>query len=220
MCCFVALAGAAAAQQTEAQPAKPLPPAPTLQSNELDVAIGGGTLWSFKNTTASVGFLPPAEKGGTYPSATIQYLWKPHLGINAEGAFRYHQGIYNEFQPYRPLFFDLNGLYTTQVGRKSAGDVMAGAGVESLIFYNEFGNCPSGCFSHVNSNHFLLHFGGGVRYYFFRDFFVRPEAHWYYIHNNYEFHSDNVFRIGASVGYTLGRHYRPLPPKPLPPPEQ
>jgi hypothetical protein len=43
-----------------------------------------------------------------------------------------------------------------------------------------------------------------VRYYFLGNFFVRPEANWYYIRNNFEFHSDNVFRAGASVGYTFG----------------
>jgi hypothetical protein len=35
---------------------------------------------------------------------------------------------------------------------------------------------------------------------------VRPEAHLYRIVNNTNtFHSDNVLRVGASVGYTFGR---------------
>jgi len=33
---------------------------------------------------------------------------------------------------------------------------------------------------------------------------VRPEAHYYFIPNNYQFHSDHVFRIGGSIGYTFG----------------
>jgi hypothetical protein len=37
-----------------------------------------------------------------------------------------------------------------------------------------------------------------------RTFFVRPEAHYYFIPNNFEFHSDHVFRIGASIGRTFG----------------
>ena len=31
------------------------------------------------------------------------------------------------------------------------------------------------------------HFGGGIRYYIYGHFFVRPEAHLYMIHNNQEF---------------------------------
>jgi hypothetical protein len=184
---------------------------------ELDLAVSGSTLWSFKNPTASVGFLPPPAKGGTYPGASFQYFWTKHLGISGEGAFRYHKAFYNNFQPYRPLFFDLNGVYTAPVGRKTVADGMAGVGLESLIFYNEFASCSSGCFSHVNSNHFMLHFGGGVRYYFWHNVFVRPEAHWYFIPNNFEFYSRNVFRAGASVGYTFGSRSQTPPAKQSPP---
>jgi hypothetical protein len=56
----------------------------------------------------------------------------------------------------------------------------------------------------VSSTHLLGHVAGGVRYYFWRHFFVRPEAHYYFVINNFEFHSDNVFRLGASIGYTIG----------------
>jgi hypothetical protein len=51
-----------------------------------------------------------------------------------------------------------------------------------------------------------VHAGFDVRYYAFRNLFVRPEVHYYYIHNNYEFHSDHVLRLGASIGYTFGGH--------------
>ena len=46
--------------------------------------------------------------------------------------------------------------------------------------------------------------GAGVRYYVWHHFFVRPEVHYYHIQNNVEFNSDNVFRVGASIGYTIG----------------
>ena len=49
-----------------------------------------------------------------------------------------------------------------------------------------------------------FHFGVGIRYYFWRNVFARPEAHYYIIPNNVEFHSDNVFRVGASIGHTFG----------------
>ena len=186
-CAFIGLSGFACAQQ-------------------IDFAAGGNTLWSFKPTTASVGFLPPPEKGGTYPSVSVLYMLKKRIGVNAEGTFRYHEGFYNAFQPYRPILYDVNAVYAAPLARKTTGDFMAGVGLESLLFYNAAQVCgipTGGCRAFINSNHLLLHFGVGVRYYLWRKVFIRPEAHWYVIRNNFEFHSDNVFRVGASVGYTF-----------------
>jgi hypothetical protein len=189
----------------------------------VDIAVGGSTIWSPKNPTASVGFLPPAEKGGVYPSVSAEYILPNHFGFLAEGAFRYKQGNYNDFQPYRAIFYDLNGVYTSRLARKTRGDFMAGIGAESLLFYDQTNACnipTGGCSTTLNSNHFLLHAGVGVKYDFWRNFFVRPEAHWNYILNNHEFHSNNVFRVGVSVGYTFGQH-KPAPataPAPQPPP--
>jgi len=84
---------------------------------------------------------------------------------------------------------------------------MAGVGGESILFYNRYATCSSnyfsGCSTQASSNHLLIHIGGGVRYYFWRSFFVRPEAHLYLIHNNIQFNSDYVGRMGVSIGYTL-----------------
>ncbi len=178
------------------------------QETQVDVAGGGNILWSPQNNTASEAFLPPAEKGGVYPSGFFQYLNKKDRGINVEGAFRYHQGLYNNFQYYRPILIDVNGVYSHRLAAKTHGDLMAGAGIESLLFYG-IRSCPlstGGCSANINSNHFLFHAGFGVRYYAWRNMFVRPEAHYYFIVNNHEFHSDNVFRVGVSVGWTFGHH--------------
>jgi hypothetical protein len=174
---------------------------------QIDIAVGGSTLYSFKLISASEAFQPPPEKGGTYPTISAQVLLTDRLGVNAELAFRYHQGLYNGFQNYRPVIYDFNAVYAPRLSRKMTADVMAGVGGERLIFYNSFSGCPvasSGCIAYLSSNHFLGHLGVGVRYRFWRHFFVRPEAHYYLINNNFEFHSDNLFRIGASIGYTLG----------------
>lgn len=196
------------------------------QAQQIDVAGSGSTLWSSKNPTAQQGFLPPAEKGGTYPGANIQYMWSDRQGILFEGSFRYHREYYDGYQGFRPMFFDLNGVYSRVLPRKITLDAMAGPGMESLIFYNDYygcGNGSAGCSTHLNANHFMLHAGFGLRYYFFRNYFVRPEAHYNYIFNNYEFHSNNVFRIGASVGYTFGKRAdrpakarKPAPAQPAP----
>jgi hypothetical protein len=177
------------------------------RAQHVDFAVGGSTLWSPENKTALTGFIPPPEKGGVYPQASLQLISPSHFGINVEGAFRYHKTFYNDYQPYRPIFYDLNGVFAPRLGKKFSGDFMAGVGGETVLFYTQLNPCTAlanGCLSYVNSNHFLVHLGGDVRYYMYHNFFVRPEAHWNFIPNNFEFHSRNVFRVGASVGYTFG----------------
>lgn len=174
-------------------------------AQQTDFAIGGNTLWSSQNTTAQLGFLPPAEKGGMYPSVSLQYVSARHRGLNAELAFRDKKAVYNSFQPYRPFLYDVNAVYAPTFDKKTSGDFMAGIGGQTVLFYNEFARCPiNGCQIHVNSTHFLVHAGAGVKYYFWRNFFARPEAHWYYVVNNVQFHSNNVFRVGVSIGHTFG----------------
>lgn len=178
------------------------------QETQVDIAGGGSTLWSSKSNNASEAFLPPSQRGGTYTSLFFQYLNAKDLGINIEGAFRYHKGLYNNFQFYRPILIDANGVYSHRLAAKTHGDIMAGPGIQTLLFYG-VGSCPlsaGGCSANLNSYHFLLHAGFGIRYYAWRNLFVRPEVHYYFIPNNHEFHSDNVFRLGASVGYTFGHH--------------
>jgi opacity protein-like surface antigen len=187
VCAFLALSALAHAQQ-------------------VDLAVGAGILISTKNTSASQSYLAPPEKGGIYPSVSLTRIRKGRLGYNAELAFRYKEGIYNNFQQFRPFLYDFNAVFAPRLGKRTIGELMAGAGGQSVLFYNPYGNCPyaSGCSTHLNSTHFLMHVGGGVQYRVWRNFFVRPEAHYYRIVNNTdEFHSDNVLRVGASIGYTF-----------------
>ena len=178
---------------------------PFAPAQQIDFAVGGSTLWSTKPLTASQAFLPPAEKGGVYAGASLQYITERRLGINVEGAFRAKQGLYNGYQYYRPALYDVNAVYAHRMAPKIRADFMAGAGGETLLFYQQTNcNYGGGCRTYINNTHFLVHAGVGVRYYFWKTFFVRPEAHYYYIPNNFEFHSDHVFRIGASIGHTFG----------------
>ena len=175
---------------------------------QVDIAVGGGTLFSAKSSSASLAFPPPPERGGLYPSASFQLMLKEHLGVNVEGAFRYRQAFYNGYQAYRPILYDVNAVYSKPVSDRMRLDLMAGGGGQSVLFYNQYGTCSpaysGNCRISTNSNHFLVHVGGDLRYYFWRNFFARPEAHYYYILNNTEFHSKNVLRLGASIGYTFG----------------
>jgi hypothetical protein len=163
------------------------------RAQEIDIMAGGGTLFSSKSTSSSQAYIPPPEKGGTYPSVGAEAIFKNHFGLNAEVAFRYHEAFYNGYQHFRP-------------GPRTSVDFMTGFGLENLSFYNQFVNCNGLCPTFISSHHFLLHAGAGVRYYFWRHFFVRPEAHYYYIVGNIDqFHSGNILRLGASIGYSFGR---------------
>ena len=173
-------------------------------AQQIDFAVGANTLWSPRPHTASQAFLPPAESGGIYPNVSLQYLGEKRFGLNVEGSFRAKEGLYNGYQYFRPILYDVNGVYAQRLAPKIRADVMAGVGGETLLFYGQK-TCKysGGCRTYVNDNHFLVHFGVGVRYYVWKTFFVRPEAHYYLIPNNFEFHSDHVFRVGVSLGHTF-----------------
>ncbi|HEY6766140.1 MAG TPA: hypothetical protein VI386_15390 [Candidatus Sulfotelmatobacter sp.] len=178
----------------------------TVHAQQVDIAIGATTTVSSKNTTASQAFVAPPEKGGMYPSISADVIFHKNFGVNAEFAVRAKQGLYNGYQDFRPIFSDINAIYAPRLNKKFTAELMAGAGVETILFYSHFGFCnPSyaSCTTYITSNHFMGHVGGGVRYYFWHRFFVRPEAHLYLIPNNTEFHSNYVGRVGASLGYSF-----------------
>ena len=186
-------------------------------AQELSIAASGSTLFSTNSYSSSAAYPQPPEKGGVYPGANVEYILKNHLGLNAEFSYRYHETFYDGFQRYRPVFTDVNGVFAPHTGPKTVADFMAGIGLENVNFYNQFGSCSEICSTFVSGHHFMFHGGAGVRYYFWRSFFARPEAHYYYIVGNTdEFHSGNVLRLGASIGYTFGRKSAPRKQKPQP----
>jgi hypothetical protein len=177
-------------------------------AQQIDVAVGASTLYSSATNSAAQGYIPPAEKGGLYPTFTGDVLFKKNnrLGVNLEIAIRAKQGLYNGYQDFRPVFTDANALYVIPTSKRTKAELMAGVGLETVIFYNHFGICNSAylsCTTYVNANHFMAHIGGGVRYYFWRRFFLRPEIHLYVIPNNSQFNSDYVGRAAATIGYSF-----------------
>jgi hypothetical protein len=178
------------------------------QVAQIDVAAGGSSMFSQKSNSSSEAFILPPLKGGVYPAFTLDVRFKNRFGINAEGVFRYHHTFYDGYQEYRPIFYDINGTYASRVNKKMSADFLGGVGGESLLFYNVFGSCISStCGDHLSTNHFMLHAGFDVRYYFWqkRHWFVRPEAHFYRLIDNSQFSSSNILRLGASIGYSFPR---------------
>jgi len=174
---------------------------------QVDIAVGGGTTVAFKNATSSEAFLPPQQKGGVFPAVSVNVLLRKRYGLNVETSWRDKKASYNGYESYRPIFTDVNALFQPQIRKKIGLDLTAGIGVDSNRFYVPGLTCgPGSGTCYVSSNHFMEHLSGGVRYYFWHhlpNVFVRPEIHYYHIQNNYEFHSDNVFRAAVSLGYTF-----------------
>lgn len=175
-----------------------------------DIMIGGGTLLS-SNPNAGSGF-NPSEKGGTYINIDGNVIgFKKRLGINIGTAWRASQTNYygDSGLTYRPIFTDFNAIYQPKLGKKVGLDVFGGIGIASTRFYaQQFVSCGAfSCTNYTSSNKFMEDLGGGIRYYVWRHAFVRPEVHYYHIQSNtdpFNFSSNNVVRVGASIGYTIG----------------
>jgi hypothetical protein len=128
------------------------------------------------------------------------------MGFGFDVAWKGSQGLYVGEAPYRPILLDFNGVYQPRLTKKTGLDLMAGVGWQSTRFYSGNYTCTYfGCTNFNSYHHFLVDIGGGLRYYVWHHVFVRPEAHYYWINNNTaEFDNNNVIRVGASIGYTIG----------------
>jgi hypothetical protein len=178
-------------------------------AQQADAMIGFGTLMSSASYTASLSNPTIAEKGGLYPTISADVIFHRRIGFNFEASWRARQGIYggcSGCQPYRPILYDFNAVFQPKLSKKVGADLMGGIGAQSTRFYGytPTSNCVYFGACYASDNHFLVHLGGGVRYYFRNHLFLRPEAHFYHIVNQNQFSSGNVVRVGASIGYTLG----------------
>jgi hypothetical protein len=81
------------------------------RAQQFDLTGGAGTLMSTQNTTASQAYLPPPEKGGTYVNGGFDRIFKNRYGYSAEVAFRAKQALYNNYEQYRPILYDVNAIY-------------------------------------------------------------------------------------------------------------
>jgi hypothetical protein len=174
-------------------------------AQQIDVAFGFGTLSSAAGKTSG-GLLFPTVGGGAHPSFSADVLIIHRFGIEGELDWRASQNLYGGFQPYRPIFYAFNAIWAPKIAKPITAELLAGIGGEDLRFYTPTGNCNLfvGCTNYVSSNHLMGDVGGGIRAYFWRNAFVRPEVRLYLIHNNAEFSSGYAARYGVSLGYSFG----------------
>jgi hypothetical protein len=181
-----------------------------------DIMFFGGTLLSSSPSASDLLSGNIAEKGGTYLGVSGDVVGFGHrLGFNIETSWRASQANYlNQDVNYRPILTDFNALFQPKLGKRIGADLFGGIGIASTRFYFPYvtgGNPYTGYSNYTTSDHFMEDLGGGIRYYVWHHFFVRPEIHYYHIQNNTSssssgagFSSGNVFRVGASIGYTIG----------------
>ena len=177
-----------------------------------DIMFGGGTLLSPNPSSSSLAAGNISEKGGTYLSIAGDVVLKRRVGFMIETSWRASQASYFSYETYRPILTDFNAIYQPRIGKKAGLDLFAGIGIDSTRFYQPYATqCSyfSGCINYNTEDHFMEHLGGGIRYYVWHHVFVRPEIHYYHIHGNTDissggFTSNNLYRAGASIGYTIG----------------
>src|SRR5262249_1932165 len=140
-------------------------------AQEFDAAFGAGTMFAPSAASASGNHNPVTLSGGTYPVFSAALILKRQLGVRGELALRASRNLYAGFQPERPLFYDFGGIYAPKLGKFATAELQAGIGWESIRFYQPFLTCGTfTCTDFASSNHFMGHFGGGIRYYIHGNF--------------------------------------------------
>jgi hypothetical protein len=128
------------------------------------------------------------------------------VGVEGDIAWRASQNLYGGSQPVRPILYTFNAIWVPKITKNITAEVLGGIGGEDLRFYGAINYNPfSGYTNYTSSNHFMGDFGGGIRAYFWRNAFIRPEVRLYLINNNVEFSSDYAARYSVSLGYSFGR---------------
>jgi len=176
----------------------------TAHAQQLDAAFGLGTVTAPSASDASGNFFPQSVGGGVFPTISGDVLLLHHFGVGGEASWRATKNLSQGFLPFRPIFYDFNAVFAPPLGKKAAAELQAGVGGESIRFYQPFFTCSFfSCTNFTSSNHLLAHVGGGIKLYTFHNIFVRPEVHYYFIRNNFEFSGNHATRLGVSIGYTF-----------------
>jgi hypothetical protein len=175
------------------------------QAQQSDIAFGVGTTSAPPATfTPSVTNQQVSLTGGAYPAFSADVLFYKHMGIGGNVAWRASEAQTPYFQPYRPILWDIDGMWSPPLGKHAAPEFSAGIGAQSTRFYTNIYVCGFTCTNYSTSTHFLGQFGAGLKLYAHGGFFIRPEFHLYLINNNFEYSSSHAFRYGGSIGYTFG----------------
>ncbi len=182
------------------------------QAQKIDIAFGVSTVGAPAASQADADHSALSLGGGAYPGLSGDVIFWHNLGFGGEVFWKGGQGDCPEIVctysgiNYRPVFYDFNAVYSAKVAPHIAIEGVGGLGAMDVHYSTcTFSNATScgGTQLISSSNHFDVDVGGGLRLYFMRGFFIRPEARYYWIHNNTDFSSNHATRYGVSIGYTF-----------------
>jgi hypothetical protein len=151
--------------------------------------------------------------GGVFGVFGVDFMWKPHFGINGEYAFRFAQA---NFLPLaglkmRPGFYDFNAVYEPISGKRIVPLVEGGIGGARMALYITSSctianiNCTYNQPAGINANHFQVHGAVGVKLYVKPALFIKPQFDIHYVtHLTDQFGRSWVPEYTVSVGYTFG----------------
>ncbi len=179
------------------------------QAQKIDIAFGVSTpLAPSANSCSGDCQINQSLSGGAYPGVSGDVLFWHNLGVGGEVFWRASQGAGNYFNElgvnYRPVFYDFNAVYSPKLASHVYLELVAGVGAMSTHLYACASCGLTGGSSEVaSSTHFDGDFGGGLKLYLTKGFFIRPEARVYLINNNTNFAGSYATRVGGSIGYTF-----------------
>ena len=139
---------------------------PFVVAQQADVAFGVGTVVAPSANSASNNSSLQSMTGGTYLGFSADVLFLHNFGVEGEVSWRASQGQYYGYQPYRPIFYDVNAIYAPKLGKYAQLELLGGLGGLTTRFYTPYyNNCTYyNCTNYFSSNHFMGDVGAGLRY--------------------------------------------------------
>jgi len=156
---------------------------------------------------------PGPTIGGVFGVFGVDFMFRPHFGVNGEYAFRFAQANYLPAAglKYRPGFYDFNAIYEPISGKRIVPIVEGGIGGARIALYETQTVSVTGITSTfsipagLNANHFQVHGAVGVKLYIKPSLFIKPQFDIHYVtHLTDQFGRDWVPEYTVAVGYTFG----------------
>jgi len=151
---------------------------------------------------------------GLFGVIGVDYMFKKHLGINGEYAFRFSRAPFlpDAGLTFRPSFYDVNALYQPFSSKRIVPLLVGGLGIAKVsLYFNPQACATTPCTDSSSSvfgspNHFQLHGAGGAKVYIKGNIFVKPQFELHWVRGlNKEFNHDWVWGYTVGVGYTFGQ---------------
>jgi len=179
------------------------------QAQKADIAFGVSTFDGPGASNANgLDHQPVSLSGGAYTGISGDVQAFHHIGLGGEIFWRASQAQNYNGQGfnYRPIFWNFNAVYAPKIASHTYLELVGGIGALDTHYYTGTYCGYYSCSTYSSVNHFDGDFGAGIKFYPHGGWFIRPEARFYLINNNWDFSSNYTTRYGASIGYTFGAH--------------